>query len=158
MYANSWTKLISIRRLRKTSSRGKERLRLSLRRGGISSWIDTTTTDLGGTLLGNQGLPMLRRLTRYSGNQCIKFWRRLRMSYSSKGQIRWQETQWGAIRTFIANITRTKDILQKTVEILGTIWTNWSKRKSWSSFCIILVARGARQVRNLREMLLQDLF
>ena len=158
MCANSWTKLISIRGLRKTSSRGKERLRLSLRRGGISSQTDTTTTDLEGTLLGSQGLLILRQLTQYSGNRCIKFWRRLKMSYSSKGQIRWQETPWGAIRTFIANITRTKDILQKTVEILGTIWTNWSKRESWSSFCLIPVARGARQVRNPREMLLQDLF
>ena len=158
MCTNSWTGLISIRELRKTSSRGNERLRLSLRRWGISGRTDTTTIDLEGTLLGSQGLPILRQLTQYSGNRCIKFWRRLKMSYSSKGQIRWQETPWGAIRTFIANITRTKDILQKTVEILGTIWTNWSKRESWSSFCIIQVAKGARQVRNPREMLLQDLF
>ena len=44
--ASSWTRLISTRRLRKTSIRGKERLRLSLRRGGISGWTDTTTIDL----------------------------------------------------------------------------------------------------------------
>ena len=155
--ANSWTKLISIKGLKKTNNRGKERLRLSLRKWGISSQTDTTTTDLGGTLLGSQGLPILKRLTRCSGNWCIRFWRRLRMSHSSNGQIRWLETPWGTIRAFIANITRTKNILQKNVEICGTIWTSWSERESWSSFCIIPVVRGARQVQNPGEMLLQDL-
>ena len=42
----------------------------------------------------------------------------------------------------------------KTVEICGTIWTSWSKKESRNSFCIILVAKGARQVRNLEKMLL----
>ena len=55
MCANSWTRLISIRGLRKTNNRGKERLRLSLKRGGISGQIDTTTTDFRGTLLGSRG-------------------------------------------------------------------------------------------------------
>ena len=32
---------------------------------------------------------ILRRLMRCSRNLCIKFWRRLRMSHSSNGQIRW---------------------------------------------------------------------
>ena len=54
--------MISIRALRKTSSRGKEKLGLSLRRGGISGQTDTTTTDLRETLLGSQGLPVLRWL------------------------------------------------------------------------------------------------
>ena len=42
--------------------------------------------------VGQFGLPILRWLTRCSENQCIKFWRILRMSHSSNGQIRWQET------------------------------------------------------------------
>ena len=52
------------------------------------------------------------------------------MSHSSNGQIRWQETLRGAIRTSIANITKTKDILQRIVEIYVTIWTNWSEKEN----------------------------
>ena len=59
VYANSWTKLISIKGSRKTSNRGIGRLRLSLKRGGI--------------LLGKQGLPMPRQLIYYFENQCTKF-------------------------------------------------------------------------------------
>ena len=157
MCVNLWTELISIRGLRKTNSRGKERLRLSLRRGGISGRTNTTITDLGRTLLGSQGLPIRKRLTWCFDNRCIRFWRRLRTNHSLNGQKRWQETPRGAIRTFIVNITKTRDILQKTVEIYGTIWTSWSERESWSSFCIILVAREARQVWNPKKMLPQDL-
>ena len=70
---NSWAGLTSIIRLKKTNSRGKERIRLSLKRGGISGRSNTTTTGLEETLLGSQGLPMLKRLTRCFENQCIKF-------------------------------------------------------------------------------------
>ena len=157
MYANSWTELISTKGLRKTNSKGKVSLRLSLRRWGISSRIDTILTNQEETSLGNQDLPILRQLMLCSKSRCAKCWKRLRMSRSSNGQIRWQETPWGTIRAFIANITRTKNILQKNVEICGTIWTSWSERESWSSFCIIPVVRGARQVQNPGEMLLQDL-
>ena len=41
--------------MRKTSSRGKVRLRLSLRRVEISSQTDTITTNLERTLLGQSG-------------------------------------------------------------------------------------------------------
>ena len=41
------------KRVEETSSRGKERPRLSLRREGILGQTDTTTIDLGGTLLGS---------------------------------------------------------------------------------------------------------
>ena len=55
MYANSWTELISTKGLKKTSNRGKEKLRLSLKRGGILGriGITTTITSLGMTLLGS---------------------------------------------------------------------------------------------------------
>ena len=68
VYANLWTELRSIKRSRKTSNRGRGRLRLSLRRGGISGRTDTTTTNLGGILLGKQSLPMPRQLMQYSKN------------------------------------------------------------------------------------------
>ena len=46
-----------------TSNRGKERLRLSLKRRGILGQTNTTITGLGETMLGNQGLPILRQLS-----------------------------------------------------------------------------------------------
>ena len=45
MYANLWIRLISIRGLRKTSSKARERVRLSLRKEGISSLTATIITD-----------------------------------------------------------------------------------------------------------------
>ena len=88
-----------------------------------------------------------RQSTRCSGSRCIRFWRRLRMRHSSNGQTRWQRILWVTIKTFIANITKTKDIVQRTIEICGTTWNSWSERESWSSFYIIPVARGARWVQ-----------
>ena len=157
MCANSWTGLTSIRGLRKTSSRGKERLRLSLRRVEILSRTDTITTDLERTLLGSRGLPVPRWLMRCSENRYFRFWRRLRMSRSSNGQTRWQETPWSAIKVFIASTTKTKGTPQRTVEICGIIWTSWSEKENWGSFCIILMVSRARQIQNSREMVLQDL-
>ena len=144
MCANSWTELISIKGLRKTSSREKEWLRLSLRRWGILGRTDTIITNLEETLLGNQGLSTLRWLMLCSKSQCIRYWKRLRMSRSSNGQIRWQEIPWGAIKAFIATTTRTRDTPLRTVGICEIIWTNWSKRENLSNSCITPVARGAR--------------
>ena len=85
VYVNLWTKLTSISGSRRTSNKGNGRLRLSLKRGGISGQTDTTTTDLGETLLGNRGLPPLKWLTRCSENQYTKSWRKSRVSHSSNG-------------------------------------------------------------------------
>ena len=51
---------MNISRLRKTSNKGRERLRLSFRIGEISGWTDTIVTGLEGILLGNLGLRLLR--------------------------------------------------------------------------------------------------
>ena len=59
---------MSISGLRKTNNKGKERLRLSLRIGGISGGIDTTIIGPEETLLGNQGLLLLKWLAQCSGN------------------------------------------------------------------------------------------
>ena len=49
MYANTWIKLVSIRRLRRTSNKVRERVRLSLKIEGISGRTITTITDSGAT-------------------------------------------------------------------------------------------------------------
>ena len=41
---------------------------------------------------GNMDQPIRRRLTPYSENRYIRFWRKSRMSRSSSGRIRWLET------------------------------------------------------------------
>ena len=60
MYTSLWIRLISIRGLKRTNSKAKERVRLSFKRGGISSRTATTITDPGGILLGNLGLQLLK--------------------------------------------------------------------------------------------------
>ena len=47
---------MNTRESRKTSNKGREKLRLSLRIEGISGRIDTIITGLEGILLGNLGL------------------------------------------------------------------------------------------------------
>ena len=80
------------KRVEEDQQQGKGKAKVIHQRGGISGRIGTITTDLGETLLGSQGLPILRWLMRCSENQCTRFWRRSRMSCSLNGQIRWQET------------------------------------------------------------------
>ena len=121
VYVNLWIELTSISESRRTNNMGKGRLRLSLKRWGISGQTDTTITGLGETLLGNRGLSLLKWLTSYSENQYTKSWRKLRTSHSLNGQIKWEVTPWSTIKTFIANTTRTEGTPQKTVELWGVI-------------------------------------
>jgi len=60
VYAISWIEFISIKGLRRTNSKTRERVRLSLRRGEISSQTATTIIDPRGILLGNLGLQLLK--------------------------------------------------------------------------------------------------
>ena len=52
---------------------------------------DTTIIGPEETLLSSHGLLLLRWLVQCSRNQCIKSWKRLRMSHTLNGQIRWEE-------------------------------------------------------------------
>ena len=58
--------------LRKTSNWVKERPRLSLRRGGISSRTSSITTVLGEILLDNQGLPTVNVVFREPVHQVLE--------------------------------------------------------------------------------------
>ena len=75
------------KRVEEDQQQGKVRLRLSLKRGGISSRTSTIKTYLGETLLGSQGLPILRGLMWCSENRCTRFWRRSRMSRDRKSVV-----------------------------------------------------------------------
>ena len=141
---NSWIGLRNTKGLRKTSNRGKVRLRLSLRRWGISGRTDTIITDQRETLLGNPKLLTLRQLMLCSESQCVRCWKRLRMSRFSNGQIRWQEIPWGTIRAFIATTTRIRDTPPKNARTCGIIWTNWSEKENSSSSYTSPATKGAR--------------
>ena len=121
VYASSWIGLISIRGSRRTNNKIRERVRSSLKRWGISGRTATIITDLGGILLGNLGLQLLKWLTLCSENRCIKFWKRSRMSHTSNGRTKWVETPWETIRASIANTTRSGGIPPRTVELCGII-------------------------------------
>ena len=77
---------------KRTSCKGKEMRRLSLKRGVILGQTDTTITIQGEISQGNQDQPTRRRLPSYFENRYIRFWRKSRMSHSSNGRIRWLET------------------------------------------------------------------
>ena len=66
------TVLTSISGSRKTNSKGKGRLRLSLGIGEISSLTNTTIIGLKEILLGNLGLLLLRWLAQCFENQCFE--------------------------------------------------------------------------------------
>ena len=128
VYDNLWTELTSTKGWRRTSCRGKEMRRLSLKRGGISTRTDTTITVRGEISQGNMDQPIRRRLTSYSKNRYIKFWRKSRISHSSSRRIRWLETPWSVIKVCIVSTTRTTDILQKTVGTFGITWISWFEK------------------------------
>ena len=59
-----------------------------------------------------------------SENQYIGCWRKSRTNHTLSGRIRWQGNPRGAIRTFIANTTRTTDIPRRTAGTSGITWTS----------------------------------
>ena len=61
------------KRVEEDQQQGKGKAKVIHQRGGISGRIGTITTDLGETLLGSQGLLILRWLMRCSENQCTRF-------------------------------------------------------------------------------------
>ena len=106
----------------------KGRLRLSLRKEGISGKTDTVITGRERIMQINQGLTVLRSSVRCSESQCIKYWRRLKMNHSLNDQIRLWETPKSVTITFIANIIRIMGIPQRIAGVYGIIWTSSSER------------------------------
>ena len=153
MYVSLWTELTNTREWKKTSCKGKERRRLSLKRWGISSRIYTTITVRREISQGNTDQPTCRWLTPYSENRYSRFWRKSRMNHSSSGRIRWLETPWSAIRVCIVSSTRIMGILQKTAGTFGTTWISWSEKENWDIFCIIPVVTKARQTMSPKKTL-----
>ena len=139
-----------------TNSKEKGKLRLSLRKGGISGQTDTTITGREGIMPINQDLTMLRSSVRCFESQCIKYWRRLKMNRSLNDQIRWWKTSKSVTITSIANIIRIMGIPQGIVGVCGITWTNLSERANWSSYYIIPVAWGTKPILGLKEIFLQD--
>ena len=128
VYVSLWTELISTKGSKTTNNKENRRLRLSLRREGISGQTDTIIIGREGIMQNNQGLPIPRWLMQYFESWFGKFWRRLKTNHSSNGQIKWLETLQSAIKTSTAITIKNKDILRKTVRIYGIIWTSLSEK------------------------------
>jgi len=84
--------LTSISGSSKTNSKGRGRLRWSLRIERILGWKDTTVTGLREILLENVDLLLPKWLARCSENQYIKSWKKSRINHTLNGEIRWEET------------------------------------------------------------------
>ena len=151
MCINLWIVLTSTSGLRKTSNKGRERLRLSLRIREILGQTNTIIAGPEGILLDNLGLQLLRWLTRYSESQYIKSWKRSRISHTSNGQTKWEEILWGTTKVFIANTIRSEGIPSRIVELYGTIWSNWLEMEGYNSFCIGLIGRDTKQGQGLTD-------
>ena len=139
-----------------TNSKEKGKLRLFLKKWGISGQTDTIITGRKGIMQINQGLTILKSSMRCSENQCIKYWKRLKMNHSLNDQIRWWEISKSVTATSIANIIKIMGIPQRIVKVCGITWTNSSKRANWSSYYIIPVVWGAKPTLGLKGIFLQD--
>ena len=155
MCINLWIVLTSTSGLRKTSNKGRERLRLSLRIGEILGPTNTIIASPKGILLDNLGLQLLRWLTRYSESQYIKSWKRSRISHTSNGQTKWEEIPWDTTKVFIANTIRSEGIPSRIVELYGTIWSNWLEMEGYNNFCIGPTDKETNQGQGLTGTLLQ---
>ena len=98
----------------------KGRLRLSLRKRGISGRTNTIITGREGIMQDNQCLPIPKRLMQFFESRSGKFQRRLRTNYSSNGQT----------KSFTAITIRNRDTLRKTVGTCGIIWTRLSEKEN----------------------------
>ena len=98
---------------------GKRKPRWSHRIKGMLARIDTVTTDLKEILLGNLDLLLLKWLALCSESLCTKSWKKLRLSRTLNGQIRWGETPRGVTKAFTTN--KSGGTLQKITGRCGVI-------------------------------------
>ena len=68
----------------------------------------------------NQGQTTIKWSELYSENQCIKYWKKLKMNPSLNGPTRWWEILKSEIVTSIANIIGIMAIQQRIVGVCGT--------------------------------------
>ena len=79
------------KRVKEDQQQGKVKAKVILKIGGIFCRTNTIITGPKETLLGNLGLLLLRWSAQCFVSQCIKSWKKLRMSHTLNGQIRWEE-------------------------------------------------------------------
>ena len=112
------------------NNREKGKLRLSPKKDEILGQIDTTITGREGIMQSKQGQITIKWSGQYSENQCIKYWKKSRMSHSSNGPIRWWEILKCETETSTVNIIGIMAIQQRIVGVYGITWTNLSEREN----------------------------
>ena len=107
------------KRVEKDQIQEKVRPKCSPRRGilrGGGGGVDTRVIAPEGSFLIKRHLWELNWSTHRLNIQCIKYWRKLRMSLILSGPIRWAMTHPGETKASIATTIRTEDILWRIVK------------------------------------------
>ena len=138
------------------NNREKGKLSLSLKKGEILGWKNTTITGQEGIIPSSKGQITIRWSELYSENPCIKSWKRLRTNPSSNGLIRWWEILKSEIEISIVNTIETMVTLPRIAEVYGITWTNLSEKADWNSCCITLVVWVVRPILDRKGRILQD--
>ena len=139
-----------------SNNREKGKLSLSLKKRENLGWTDTITTGWEGIILSSRYQVTIRWSELYSESPCIKSWKRLKMSLSLNGPIRWWETLKKETEISIVNTIETMVTLPRTVEAYGITWTNLSEKVNWNSCCTILAVWVVRLILDQKGRILQD--
>ena len=83
-----------------------------------------------GIMQSSQGQITIKWSGLYYENQCIKYWKKSRMSPSSNGPIRWWETLKRETETSAVNIIGIMAIQQRIIGVYEITWTNLSEREN----------------------------
>ena len=138
------------------NNREKGKLSLSLRKGDISGWTDTTIIGREGIISSSKGQITIRWSELYSENPCIKSWKRLRTNPSSNDPIRWWEILKRETEISIVNTIETMVTLPRIAEVYEITWTNLSEKANWNSCCITLVVWVVRPILGRKGRILHD--
>ena len=138
------------------NNKEKGKLNLSLKKWGNLGRIGIIITGREGIILSSRYPVTARWSELYSESLCTKSWKRLRMSPSSNGPIRWWEILKRETEISIANIIETMVILPRTVEVYGITLTNLSEKVNWKSRCITPVVWVVRLIFDQKGRILQD--
>ena len=103
---------------------------MSPKKDEILGLIDTTITGREGIMQSSQGQITIKWSGLCYENQCIKYWKKSRMSPSSNGPIRWWETLKSETETSTVNIIGIMAIQWRIEGVYGITWTNLSEREN----------------------------
>ena len=103
---------------------------MSLKKEEILGRTDTTITGWEGIIQSSQGQITIKWYGLYSENQCIKYWKKSRMSPSSNDPIRRWEIPKSETETSTVNTIGIMTIQQRIVGVYGITWINLPEKEN----------------------------